>query len=345
MSYKKRVSLFLIMSIALIGTLGDRSLAQRKKNIAIFDFDFNTADQGPVYHAYGDIRNLSRQISDRLDVNLVSLGSYLVVERRQVEKVMREQDYGQAGRIDLNTAAKVGRILGVDALIIGSITLLEFQGLPKNGYGDPNWSPKRLRAKIVLSFRMVDSSTAEVQLAQEVVGLSATQAETDRANRGEVTERVVDGVVDGLIDKYGWRLPIPINKSPDVREPTTEDFKRVINLAVEDAVAKMAQHLGKAESYVHARYRTPDAPLISGRVLRVKATAVFVSGVSSSNVKIGDRLFVRRFHIATDPHTGREVHYSEKIGELEVTEIQDQVIVGTFSGAEAVRIGDAVTNR
>src|SRR5437868_1977881 len=341
-----KLGLALVTVWVVLDTAGFRCFAQRKKHVAIFNFDFNTADQGPIYYAYGDIRNLCRQVSDRLEANLVSLGSYNVVERRQVDRVLQEQYLGLAGRIDPDTAAKVGRVLGVDALIIGSVTLLEFQGLPKNGY-DPNWSPKRLQARIVLSFRLVDATTARLHVAQEVVGVSIPNGKEQVGKKPEVAERVIGGVWDALAGRFGSRIPIPINRPTQTATPTSEDFKRVINLAVEDATSRMAQQLEQAESKATnpARASEPIRTGVVGRVLRVKATAVFVSGVDRSQVKVGDRLFVRRFQVERDPETGREVRYSEKIGELEVTEIQEAVVVGTFSGAEPVRIGDTVTSK
>ena len=140
--FKKTYIVVLIVIIA--AALPVSSTAQRKKNIAILDFEFNTSDLGAVRKAYGEIKNLSRQVSDRLEKNLVSLKSYTLVERREFKKVTAEQDLGQAGRVDPDTAAQLHRILGIDALIIGSITLLEFEGLPRDDH-DKLWQPEQLK--------------------------------------------------------------------------------------------------------------------------------------------------------------------------------------------------------
>jgi hypothetical protein len=194
---------------------------------------------------------------------------------------------------------------------------------------------------------MVDSTTAQVRAAQEVIGSSETQADRDYTKKDEVAERVLDGVLDRLNERYGSRLPVPYDRSTKVLEPRTEDFQRVINLAVEDAAARMAQQLDQGESVSQTPARASGDPrsLVTGRVLRIKATAVFVTGIHRSQIKLGDRLVVRRLLVERDPATSRDIRYTEKIGELEVAEIQDEVIVGTFSGAEIVRVGDIVTNR
>ena len=53
---------------------------------------------------------------------LVSDGVYSVIERKQLDKIIAEQNFSNSDRADPTSAAKIARILGVDAIIIGSIT-------------------------------------------------------------------------------------------------------------------------------------------------------------------------------------------------------------------------------
>lgn len=327
--------LVLVLALALVaGVLTPTALAQRKKYVAILDFDFNTADQGYIREAYGDVRNLSRQIADRLEVNMVNLGSYTIVERRKVEAVLQEQNLGNQGRLDRDTAAKLGRILGVDSLVIGSITALEMEGMPKNKYqGDPDWEPDQLKASIGLSFRLVDATTAKMDVASEVVGISAPP-ETSGKKTGSGAKRFLRGM---LKTKTGEK-----NKTP-----TVEDYKRVIRLAIDDAVVKMAQQLDQSDANARKLNTTVNTPtvIISGSIHRVKGTTVIITGLTGAQVKVGDRLFVRRLTVEKDAATGKQISYSEKVGEVEINEIQEAVIIGTFSGAEAAKPGDIVTNK
>src|SRR3974377_1242211 len=52
----------------------------------------------------------------------VNGSQYSVIERSALDKILKEQNFSNSDRADANTAAKIGRILGVDAIIIGSIT-------------------------------------------------------------------------------------------------------------------------------------------------------------------------------------------------------------------------------
>ena len=49
-------------------------------------------------------------------------GAFVVVEREQLAQVLREQGLGMTGAISPQTAAKAGKLLGLQALVTGKIT-------------------------------------------------------------------------------------------------------------------------------------------------------------------------------------------------------------------------------
>jgi len=58
--------------------------------------------------------------SDIVGFELLKKG-YMVVERARIDRVLTEQGLGLTGAIDESTAAEIGKILGVQALIMGSV--------------------------------------------------------------------------------------------------------------------------------------------------------------------------------------------------------------------------------
>ncbi|MBI3291913.1 MAG: hypothetical protein HYZ73_03780 [Elusimicrobia bacterium] len=60
-------------------------------------------------------------VADLFTNRLLTLPRYQVVERSQLEKVLSEQQLGRSGAIDLKTAAELGRLLGVDAIVVGRV--------------------------------------------------------------------------------------------------------------------------------------------------------------------------------------------------------------------------------
>ncbi len=61
-------------------------------------------------------------IVDLLVTGLVKDGSYSVIERKALDKILAEQNFSNSSRADPSSAAKIGKLLGVDAIIEGSIT-------------------------------------------------------------------------------------------------------------------------------------------------------------------------------------------------------------------------------
>lgn len=65
---------------------------------------------------------LSGMVQDKMITSLYSLKRFKILERTQIDKVLGEQKLGMTGAIDQAKAVKVGKLIGVDAILIGSIT-------------------------------------------------------------------------------------------------------------------------------------------------------------------------------------------------------------------------------
>ncbi|MEA2096224.1 MAG: FlgO family outer membrane protein [Candidatus Cloacimonadota bacterium] len=72
----------------------------------------------------GNVTQLGRFIAEELITRIFTTGKFEVVERNLLQKVLEEQKLGMTGYIDQETAISLGQILGVDAIITGSITNL-----------------------------------------------------------------------------------------------------------------------------------------------------------------------------------------------------------------------------
>jgi TolB-like protein len=59
---------------------------------------------------------------DKLVAAFVNTNRFKVIERAQLEKILAEQKLGMTGIIDASTAAQIGKGIGVDAVVVGSIT-------------------------------------------------------------------------------------------------------------------------------------------------------------------------------------------------------------------------------
>src|SRR5512146_2781318 len=123
----KKLTLTFVVLVSLVA-LASSALAQQqpqqqpqKKRVAVINFDYGTV-QTSVAAIFGTNQDVGKGISDLLTQKLVQDGKYSVIERSALEKVLSEQNFSNSDRADAATAAKIGRILGVDAIILGSIT-------------------------------------------------------------------------------------------------------------------------------------------------------------------------------------------------------------------------------
>jgi TolB-like protein len=61
-------------------------------------------------------------IAEELNLQLGKLGAFELIERSRISELMREQDLDTLTRFDATTAAKIGKLLGVQAVVMGSVT-------------------------------------------------------------------------------------------------------------------------------------------------------------------------------------------------------------------------------
>jgi tetratricopeptide (TPR) repeat protein len=87
-----------------------------RPNLAVFTFD----ETNPQQPAPG----WGVTLAEMLTTALINAGSYRIIERQQLEKVLEEQALGQSGALDSETAVVVGKIMSLDAVVVGSISAL-----------------------------------------------------------------------------------------------------------------------------------------------------------------------------------------------------------------------------
>ncbi|MCL4510253.1 MAG: CsgG/HfaB family protein [Bacteroidetes bacterium] len=70
----------------------------------------------------GNVTDFGRYLAEELVTRLFQTGKFKVIERQLLNKVVHEQKLSLTGLVDPNTAKQLGRILGVDAIVSGTIT-------------------------------------------------------------------------------------------------------------------------------------------------------------------------------------------------------------------------------
>src|ERR1700686_844574 len=151
-----------------------------KKSVLVFDFDYATVRTNTAA-LFGTDIDVGKGIADLLVKNLVTDGTYSVLERKALDKILAEQNFSNSDRANPASAAKIGKILGLDAIIVGSIT--QFGNETKNtkvggagggfgGFGIGGIGKKDSKANVQLDARLVDIDTAEILGVAEGTGES-----------------------------------------------------------------------------------------------------------------------------------------------------------------------------
>jgi curli biogenesis system outer membrane secretion channel CsgG len=185
LSNKTRRGLHVLGCIAIL-TCGSPGHGQAppKKIVAVLDFS-NAVIQTGVNSSnlQTNAPDVGKAVSQLLIAKLVQDGTVTVVERAAIDKVIAEQNLSNSDRADPRTAAKLGKILGADAIILGTITRYDYDEQLKGYVGQRRGrrgsaSPQAkydITARIQVSTRVISPDTAEVLAVSEGVGETATK--------------------------------------------------------------------------------------------------------------------------------------------------------------------------
>lgn len=193
-SLKTSLVLFVILGV-LFAMLTVPSAFAGKKRIAVVRFDNKSG--------YGQYR-LGWSAADVMMTKLYKSGKFTLVERTQLESILNEQGLGQSGAISAATAAKVGRILGVSAVVIGTVTAFSIdRGGVSFGVGHFG----KTTAKCTIDVRIVDTTSAEI-LFMDSESSKATDKSVkvygigkDQSYNESFAEKTLRGAIDKLGDK------------------------------------------------------------------------------------------------------------------------------------------------
>jgi curli biogenesis system outer membrane secretion channel CsgG len=310
------------VTILALGTVSGWGQDPQKKRVAVFDFD-NAAVQGGIKFPFAEANapNLGKAATDLLITKLVQDGNVSVIERSAIDKLLAEQNFTNSDRTDPITAAKLGRVLGVDAIILGTITRYDYAdkttggggGARFGGFGGSSMKTKHdINAKVQISTRLVSPDTAEV--------LTVSQG-TGEVNRKGVKVDMRD--MSQTISMMGGNANNPL-----------------MNECMDNAIAQLVTQLKEAFPKLPAR-----TPVIDGLVADANGSGQLVLNVGAHDgVKLGDRLQVwRAGKEIRDPATDKVLMRDDTLlGEAVVTKVNDISSIAQYKGTEPVKIRDLV---
>lgn len=296
----------------------------RKKRVAVFDFDYATV-QSYSSAAFGTNVDVGKGIADLAVKYLVQDGTYSVIERKALNKILAEQNFSNSDRANPASAAKIGKLLGVDAIIVGSVT--QFGNENQNqkvggsggnwgGYGLGGFAHKKSKAIVAVDARIVDIDTAEI------MGVAAGKGESSRESTS---------LLGGGGNWHGWG-----NGAVDFG---SSDFQQtILGEAVNSAVKQMSGELIADNTKLTTR-----AVKVEGLVAAVDSGQIVLNVGGKAGLKVGDQLTIERVtKEIKDPSTGAVIRrMSSPVGVIRLTDVDDVSAVGTPVSGSGFKVGDA----
>jgi curli biogenesis system outer membrane secretion channel CsgG len=311
---------------AILLVIASPCLAQ-KKRVAVLNFEYGTVKSNAAA-IFGSDQDVGKGISDMLVQKLVEDGKYSVIERNALDKVLGEQNFSNSDRADASTAAKIGRVLGVDAIIIGSITQFgrddqhtNIGGGGYGGYGSKlgigGIGTKKSKAVVGITARLVNTTTGEILAAVTGTGESSRSG----------TSLIGAGAGGGSGGGAGLDMG------------SSNFGQTILGEAVKAAVNDAATQLDNKAAALPTMKVS-----VSGLVADVSGNTLIINVGSKTGLKVGDNLDVsRQVRTVKDPASGKVLKaITDKIGSGTVTQIDQDSATVTFTGTGPAKVGDVV---
>ncbi|NJM68365.1 MAG: penicillin-binding protein activator LpoB [Acaryochloris sp. RU_4_1] len=286
---------------------------KESRRIAVLDFDYaNVSKTGVSYGLYSN-NGASKGISNLLTNSLVKDGTYVLVERSKIDAILAEQNLGQSGRIEPTTAAQIGRILGVDAVLIGSITQFHVEEQAKGGsiggfFGLGGKQKKQL-ATVQLSTRLVSTATGEILTAAEGTG---------QADKSEGQGSIFGVGVDS----------------------DSDSSERLLGVASSQAVDKIVAQLAAVAPKLSTMPAT--LPVQEMVVADITGNQITLNKGGVHGFRPGMVVSVERvIKDIKDPTTGKVLRrQTQSVGRIQLTEVDAQSSVGKILTGTGFKVGD-----
>ncbi len=303
---------------------------QGKKRVAVLDFDYATV-RSTSAALFGTDRDIGRGVADMMIEKLVNGGVYSVIERTALNKVLAEQNFSNSDRADPASAARIARVLGVDAIIMGSITQFgrddkstgvgggALGGIGRK-YGLGGIKVKESKAVVAVSARLVSTETAEIQAVATGRGESSRSGTSLLGSGGSASAA---GLAEADMTSSNFAATL-------IGEATTQ----AIQVTVDQLQRKASSLLQRTVS-------------VDGLVADVAGDVLILNIGAKAGVAVGAKLAIKRkVRDVRDPASGKVIRsIVDQVGEVVITEVADDSSVGKFAGAGQPKVGDqAVTH-
>jgi curli biogenesis system outer membrane secretion channel CsgG len=290
---------------------------QGKPRVAVLSFA-DDAVRGTAARVLGGSQDVGVGVADVLVQKLIDGGQFTLVERNALDAVLKEQNFSNSDRADAATAARIGRVLGVDAIVLGSVMRFAVEEtstsngrLGRLGGVLGPLEGRLSKAIVTLNARLVDTTTGEV--------MAAASGDAER-NGPQSLSTSAGGTSVGLSSAaFGDSL---------------------VGKALGEAADEVAQQLNG-----YGVKLAKSTAVYDGVIADVSGRTLIVNVGRKNGAKVGDRLEITRVvRTIPDPQNPSRIlrTVTETIATAEVTEVDDVSATATVAGNASLKVGDTV---
>lgn len=289
------IAVILVASWPLPATAEEERQGQDRIRVAVMNFENNSS-----WNFWGDM--IGYAAADELVTQLFRTGKFSLIERSQLEAILAEQDLGQSGRVNSAQVAEIGRLLGVQLILTGSITKFSID-TKGGGIRRLGLSAEYSEAESNLDIRLINTNTAEIMFATD----------------GEGTVRLGGFSIKG------------VNFRQDFNAGLAQEALRP---AVEDVVRKIAD---QSDAFVSIQ-----VPVTPAQIVGSNAGNLYVDKGDNYDVTVGQRYEVHRVVDEIKDANGNLLdQITEIVGIIQVTRVLGQSSIATVTEGEAAE-GDTL---
>ncbi|WP_020527983.1 CsgG/HfaB family protein [Flexithrix dorotheae] len=269
--------LFMSIFLATGTQLAKAQELKLKKRVAVFVFEDKT-DKG---WRWWNNKSVGEGMSDMLTTELVKSEEFIVIERAELDEILAEQKLGLSGAVTEQSAAEIGKLLGVELAVVGAVTEFGYKdnktgGRIKGiGIGVSNQS-----ATVGVDCRFINTTTGEIIAADHFLKEKSTKG-------------------------------VKFNTSGLSFDSQKKFDESLVGKAAREAIEEVTEML---------KENMPNVPW-QAKVVTAKNGAVFINVGANHGVKPGDSFVIyKKGEELIDPDTGLSLGSMDtKIGEIKVT--------------------------
>jgi len=261
-----------------------------KVTLAVLDFNIDAVHDGWEYGWPPAM--MGTTAASNLSAELAKEKVFRVIERSSLGSVLEEQDLGSSQRFDMASAARIGRLLGAQVVVLGDVVEFGHSQVGGSGAGILD----KLKGKWISG------------------SLSITTV------RAKLRARLVDVVTAEILDTFDGRGSKSfgagaMNQFAGGTQYDSGQVSKVLAEAVEELAGAMAKRADSIQ---------PTRICLEGDVARVAGAEILLNLGSIAGVSKGDRFEVHSVGDAiTNPGTGEVIGHDERtIGRVEIVEVK-----------------------